>query len=120
MQYKDYYKILGVSRDASESDIKKLSENLPHKYHPDISKEKGAEEKFKDVNEAYQTLSDPEKKAAYDQLGQRREGSEFQPPPDWSGFSGDFGGQFNHGFDFSGGGFDFADLFGSVFGARGC
>lgn len=119
MQYKDYYKILGVSRDASESDIKKAFRKLAHKYHPDISKEKGAEEKFKDVNEAYQTLSDPEKKAAYDQLGQRREGSEFQPPPDWSGFSGDFGRQFDHGFDFSGSGFDFADLFGSAFGARG-
>ncbi len=81
MEYKDYYKILGVERDASEADIKKAFRKLAHKYHPDVSKEKDAEAKFKDVNEAYQTLSDPEKKAAYDQLGQRREGSNFEPPP---------------------------------------
>ena len=82
MEYKDYYKILGVDRSASEADIKKAFRKLAHKYHPDVSKEKDAEAKFKDVNEAYQTLSDPEKKAAYDQLGQRREGSSFEPPPD--------------------------------------
>ena len=81
MEYKDYYKILGVDRSASEADIKKAFRKLAHKYHPDVSKEKDAEAKFKDVNEAYQTLSDPEKKAAYDQLGQRREGSSFEPPP---------------------------------------
>lgn len=69
MEYKDYYKILGVDRSASEADIKKAFRKLAHKYHPDVSKEKDAEAKFKDVNEAYQTLSDPEKKAAYDQLG---------------------------------------------------
>lgn len=80
MEYKDYYKILGVDRSASEADIKKAFRKLAHKYHPDVSKEKDAEAKFKDVNEAYQTLSDPEKKAAYDQLGQRREGSSFEPP----------------------------------------
>ena len=78
MEYKDYYKILGVDRSASEADIKKAFRKLAHKYHPDVSKEKDAEAKFKDVNEAYQTLSDPEKKAAYDQLGQRREGSSFR------------------------------------------
>lgn len=83
MEYKDYYKILGVDRSASEADIKKAFRKLAHKYHPDVSKEKDAEAKFKDVNEAYQTLSDPEKKAAYDQLGQRREGSSFEPPPGW-------------------------------------
>ena len=81
MEYKDYYKILGVDRSASEADIKKAFRKLAHKYHPDVSKEKDAEAKFKDVNEAYQTLSDPEKKAAYDQLGQRREGSSFEQPP---------------------------------------
>ena len=64
MEYKDYYKILGVDRSASEADIKKAFRKLAHKYHPDVSKEKDAEAKFKDVNEAYQTLSDPEKKAA--------------------------------------------------------
>lgn len=88
MEYKDYYKILGVDRSASEADIKKAFRKLAHKYHPDVSKEKDAEAKFKDVNEAYQTLSDPEKKAAYDQLGQRREGSSFEPPPGWGGFGG--------------------------------
>lgn len=110
MEYKDYYKILGVERTASEADIKKAFRKLAHKYHPDVSKEKDAEAKFKDVNEAYQTLSDPEKKAAYDQLGQRREGSNFEPPPGWSGFGGASQGGFE-GFDFSGSGFDFADLF---------
>lgn len=59
MEYKDYYKILGVDRSASEADIKKAFRKLAHKYHPDVSKEKDAEAKFKDVNEAYQTLSDP-------------------------------------------------------------
>lgn len=82
MEYKDYYKILGVDRSASEADIKKAFRKLAHKYHPDVSKEKDAEAKFKDVNEAYQTLSDPEKKAAYDQLGQRREGSSLNSLPD--------------------------------------
>ena len=109
MEYKDYYKILGVDRSASEADIKKAFRKLAHKYHPDVSKEKDAEAKFKDVNEAYQTLSDPEKKAAYDQLGQRREGSSFEPPPGWGGFGGGASHGFE-GFDF-GGGFDFADLF---------
>ena len=94
MEYKDYYKILGVDRSASEADIKKAFRKLAHKYHPDVSKEKDAEAKFKDVNEAYQTLSDPEKKAAYDQLGQRREGSSFEPPPGWGGFGGA-----SHGFE---------------------
>ena len=111
MEYKDYYKILGVDRSASEADIKKAFRKLAHKYHPDVSKEKDAEAKFKDVNEAYQTLSDPEKKAAYDQLGQRREGSSFEPPPGWGGFGGASHGF--EGFDFGGGGFDFADLFSS-------
>ena len=110
MEYKDYYKILGVDRSASEADIKKAFRKLAHKYHPDVSKEKDAEAKFKDVNEAYQTLSDPEKKAAYDQLGQRREGSSFEPPPGWGGFGGGASHGFE-GFDFGGGGFDFADLF---------
>ena len=107
MEYKDYYKILGVERGASETDIKKAFRKLAHKYHPDVSKEKDAEAKFKDVNEAYQTLSDPEKRAAYDQLGQRRDGSNFEPPPGWGGAGASgFGG-----FDFGDSGFDFSDLF---------
>lgn len=110
MEYKDYYKILGVERGASETDIKKAFRKLAHKYHPDVSKEKDAEAKFKDVNEAYQTLSDPEKRAAYDQLGQRRDGSNFEPPPGWDGF-GRAGASGFGGFDFGDSGFDFSDLF---------
>lgn len=110
MEYKDYYKILGVERGASETDIKKAFRKLAHKYHPDVSKEKDAEAKFKDVNEAYQTLSDPEKRDAYDQLGQRRDGSNFEPPPGWGGFGGAGASGFG-GFDFGDSGFDFSDLF---------
>src|SRR6202035_1177348 len=73
MKYKDYYAILGLARGASEDDIKKAYRRLARKYHPDVSKEAGAEEKFKEIAEAYQTLKDPEKRAAYDQLG--------APPP---------------------------------------
>jgi curved DNA-binding protein len=69
MKYKDYYAILGVERGASADDIKKAYRKLAQKHHPDVSKEKGAEEKFKEIAEAYQTLKDPEKRAAYDQLG---------------------------------------------------
>jgi curved DNA-binding protein len=83
MKYKDYYAILGVERAASAADIKKAYRRLAHKYHPDVSKEAGAEERFKEVAEAYQTLKDREKRAAYDQLGPHSEGQDFQPPPDW-------------------------------------
>jgi curved DNA-binding protein len=83
MKYKDYYAVLGLARGASEDDIKKAYRRLARKYHPDVSKEADAEEKFKDVAEAYQTLKDSEKRAAYDQLGQRPAGEDFQPPPDW-------------------------------------
>jgi len=83
MKYKDYYEILGVARDASQDDIKKAYRKLARKYHPDVSKEKDAEERFKEINEAHQTLSDPEKRAAYDQLGRHRPGEEFRPPPGW-------------------------------------
>jgi curved DNA-binding protein len=83
MKYKDYYAVLGLTRGASDDEIKKAYRRLARKFHPDVSKETGAEEKFKDVAEAYQTLKDPEKRAAYDQLGQRPAGEDFQPPPDW-------------------------------------
>jgi len=83
MKYKDYYQILGVPRDASQDDIKKAYRKLARKYHPDVSKEKDAEERFKEINEAHQTLSEPEKRAAYDQLGRYRPGEEFRPPPGW-------------------------------------
>ncbi len=83
MKFKDYYEALGVARDASDADIKKAYRKLAHKYHPDVSKDPEGEEKFKDVAEAYATLKDAEKRAAYDQLGRHRTGEDFVPPRDW-------------------------------------
>jgi curved DNA-binding protein len=83
MKYKDYYEVLGVKREASEAEIKAAYRKLAHKYHPDVSKEKDAEARFKEVAEAYQTLKDADKRAAYDQLGKQQPGEEFRPPPDW-------------------------------------
>lgn len=83
MEYKDYYEIMGVARDASADDIKRAYRRLARKYHPDVSKEKDAEERFKEVGEAYEVLRDPEKRAAYDALGSRKPGEEFRPPPNW-------------------------------------
>jgi curved DNA-binding protein len=108
VKYKDYYAILGLERGASDADIKKAYRKLARKYHPDVSKEKNAEERFKEVNEAYQTLSDAEKRAAYDQLGQHRPGEEFRPPPDWGQRFGAGGDEF----------VDLSDLF-EQFGIRG-
>ena len=84
MKFKDYYAILGVKRDATAEDIKKAYRKLARKYHPDVSKEKDADARFKEMAEAYATLKDPEKRAAYDQLGSRRPGEEFRPAPEWS------------------------------------
>ena len=106
MKYTDYYQVLGLARDASAEDIKKAYRKLARKYHPDVSKEAGAEEKFKQIAEAYQTLKDPEKRAAYDQLGSYQPGQDFQPPPEWQKNFGD--NQFS--FD----GVDLADLFASL------
>lgn len=86
MEYRDYYKILGVARDAGADEIKKAYRRLARKYHPDVSREAGAEDRFKEVGEAYEVLSDPEKRAAYDQLGSDwRAGQDFRPPPGWQG-----------------------------------
>src|SRR5947208_13784662 len=113
MKYKDYYAILGVPRAASADEIKKAYRKAAQKYHPDVSKEAGAEEKFKEVAEAYQTLKDPEKRAAYDQLGTGfREGQEFRPPPDWERQFHARGGNGAQGFSFDD--LDLRDLFESL------
>ncbi len=106
---------MGVARDATEAQIKQAYRKLARKYHPDVSKEKDAEARFKEVGEAYEVLKNPEKRAAYDQLGRNhRPGEDFRPPPDW-----------NADFEFSGagpgqaGGADYSDFFESLFGAQG-
>jgi curved DNA-binding protein len=111
MKYKDYYASLGLQRGASDADIKKAYRRLARKYHPDVSKEAGAEEKFKEVAEAYQTLKDPEKRAAYDQLGSHPAGEEFQPPPSWQQQYSDA--------PFSADELDLSDLFAHLRGAAG-
>ena len=112
MKYKDYYEILGVERNATPEEIKKAYRKLARKYHPDVSKEAHAEDKFKEVGQAYEVLKDKEKRAAYDQLGRHRPGEEFTPPPDWAGGWTTGGG--TQGF----GGVDISDLFEQLFGQR--
>ena len=103
MKFKDYYSILGVERGASAADVKKAYRALAQKYHPDVSKEADAEARFKEIAEAYQTLKDPAKRAAYDELGAHSPGEEFRPPPNW--------GQKNSDQNFSFEDLDLADLF---------
>ncbi len=114
MEYKDYYQILGVKRDATQDEIKQAYRRLARKFHPDVSKESDAEKKFKDVGEAYEVLKDPEKRAAYDRFGANwQNGQDFEPPPNWDA-----------GFEFSGGGYtggagDYSDFFEALFGRGG-
>jgi len=112
MEYKDYYAVLGVGRKATQDEIKRAYRKLARKYHPDVSKEADAEQKFKDLGEAYEVLKDPEKRIAYDQLGSNWNAQQgFRPPPDWG-----------TGFEFHGsprgstGQHDFSDFFESLFG----
>ena len=114
MQFKDYYETLGVPRGADAEEIKRAYRKLARKFHPDVSKERNAEAKFKDVQEAYEVLKDSEKRAAYDQLGRNyRPGQQFRPPPDWEQH---FGGSGGHRFSDSNG---FSDFFSSLFGGTG-
>ena len=124
MEYKDYYEILGVKRGATESEIKSAYRKLARKYHPDVNKEAGAAQKFKDINEAYEVLSDKQKRSAYDSLGSNwQQGANFTPPPGFEGFNFNFGGGANNyskGFSQSGVNFEdlggFSDFFNSLFG----
>ncbi len=114
--YKDYYQIIGVARDAGQDEIKRAYRRLARKFHPDVSKEANAEEKFKEVQEAYEVLKDPQRRAAYDQLGSSwRAGQEFRPPPDWGRDFEFSASSFGGG---GGGDTDFSDFFASLFGQR--
>ena len=124
LQYKDYYETLGVPRGASDVEIKKAFRKLARQYHPDVAKDKKkAEEKFKEVNEAYEVLGDPAKRKKYDELGANwKSGADFRPPQGWESFSG---GQAFHGRgeggqeqEFHFGGTGFSDFFEQLFGAR--
>ena len=114
MKYKDYYKVLGVVHSSTDDEIKVAYRKLARKYHPDVSKEPDAEDRFKEIGEAYAVLRDPEKRAAYDQIGsQSSHGQDFTPPPDW-----------DSGFEFSGSGFDYnstadqSEFFEAIFGRQ--
>lgn len=119
VKFRDYYEVLGVSRNAGQEEIQRAYRKLARKYHPDVNKEPGAEEKFKEINEAYEVLKDPEKRAKYDQLGSNwRAGQDFRPPPGWD-VHFDFGtGPGQQDFFWSGSG-DFSDFFEMLFGGQG-
>ena len=115
MKYKDYYEILGVDRNADSSTIKSAYRKLARKYHPDVNKTKEAEEKFKDINEAYEVLSDKNKRQRYDSLGANWQGgADYTPPPGFENFQFNFNQGGTQSFDFGGGGF--SDFFSSLFG----
>jgi curved DNA-binding protein len=112
MQFRDYYDTLGITRGAGAEDIKRAYRKLARKYHPDVSKERNAEARFKEVQEAYEVLKDPDKRATYDQLGRSyRPGQQFRPPPDWQQRYGVGGGE-RRFTDMNG----FSDFFSSLFG----
>lgn len=113
MKYKDYYATLGVARDAGADDIKKAYRKLARKYHPDVSKEAGAEEKFKEVAEAYEVLKDAEKRSAYDRLGYYQPGQQFEPPPGW-----ETSFHTSHEQGAGPGAAEFSDFFRDLFGGR--
>src|SRR5262245_40939697 len=126
VQYKDYYQILGVPRTASDAEIKKAFRKLAREYHPDVAKnKKQAEEKFKDINEAYEVLGDPAKRKRYDELGANwTSGAEFRPPPGWESFGAGkrtyrARGQHGDDFEFQFGGTGFSDFFEQLFGSMG-
>src|SRR5204863_7670084 len=116
VRYKDYYETLGVPRTASDAEIKKAFRKLAREYHPDVAKDKKkAEEKFKEINEAYEVLGDPAKRKKYDELGPNwSSGSEFRPPPGWESFGGRTydGGRGSRGqdYEFHFGGTGFSDF----------
>ena len=114
MEFKDYYLVMGVEKSATPDDIKRAHRKLARKYHPDVSNEKDAEARFKELAEAYDVLKDPEKRAAYDRLGTNyKAGQEFQPPPDWAGRPSE-NGQYSQRFE-DGDGQDHSAFFDALF-----
>ncbi len=119
VKFRDYYEVLGVPRTATQEEIQRSYRKLARKYHPDVSKAEGAEDKFKEINEAYEVLKDPEKRKKYDQLGPDwKTGQDFRPPPGWD-VHFDFGQAGGEQSDFQwGGAGGFSDFFETLFGSR--